>query len=70
MKKLLVFSLMAVILIPAKAQESEAFFNEAQHFFATYVDKKGLVDYAALKAQPQNLNALVEAVGVFDVESI
>lgn len=58
----LVFSILTALSLSLTAQNStdlDKFFLIADHFFGTYVED-GLVDYKALKSQPQQLNSLVK----------
>ena len=54
----------------AQGQNQDSFNSQANQFFATNVDSEGQVDYAGIKAQPQQLNQLVKLIADTDLETL
>ena len=62
------FLFLLSMLLPMATFSVNDFFSDANVFFKTYVDGKGRVDYAAMKAAPIGLNYIVSNVALFSLK--
>lgn len=62
--------LLLLVSISVKSQDSvlETFFNQADAFFKSYVNEKGLVDYKSVESKQTDLNELTKLIGTISLE--
>lgn len=65
MKKCCSIVFVFIYVIPVYGND---FFSDANLFFKTYVDEKGRVEYATLKAAPAGLNYVVSNIALFSLK--